>query len=126
MKGPSGALKALRNITNLNLHQLRQDPFFHRRENIISYMLSLDINIAIIVIARGTRAGGQRGSSAPLPSKSGGKGGISVLLTLSTDLISPNFLRTFVLLSGSTSLYPQDSKTCHEMQQWLGAYVCEK
>ena len=65
MKGPSGALKALRNITNLNLHQLRQGPLFQRRENVISYKFSLDINIAIIVIARGTRAGGQRGSSAP-------------------------------------------------------------
>ena len=73
--------------------------------------------------ARG-RSGG--GAAHPLHSKSGGKEGKSALLMLSTDLIFSHFLLTFVLLSGSISFYPQNFMTCHEMQQWLGAYVCEK
>ena len=67
-----------------------------------------------------------KGAAHPLPSKSGGKGGKCALLLLSTDLTFSHFLLTFVLLSGLISFYPQDFISCHEIQQWLGAYVCEK
>ena len=54
------------------------------------------------------------------------KGCKSALLMLSTDIIFSHFIHTFVLLSGSTSFYVQEFITCHEMQQCLGAYLCEK
>ena len=50
-----------------------------------------------------------------------GKGDRSALLMLCTDKILSHFLLTFVLLSSSTSIYPQGFLTCHKMQQWLGA-----
>ena len=45
----------------------------------------------------------------------------SALLMLSTDMIFSHFLLTFFCQAP-----PQQLITCHEIQQWLEAYVCEK
>ena len=74
----------------------------------------------------GTPEHGGVGGSAPPALKERGQGCKSALPTLPNDLIFLYFLLTFLLLLGPIFFYLQDSMTCHEMQQWLGAYVCEK
>ena len=61
-----------------------------------------------------------------LPLTSGGKGGKSVLLMLSTDKSLSHFHLTFILLWGLITFYPLEFITCYDMQQWLRAYVSKK
>ena len=75
-----------------------------------------------IPVCRSTRSeeehAERRGAVPLLPLKSRGKGPKGLLM-LCTNRSFSHFLPTFVLLSGSTSFYPQELITCHEMQQLL-------